>query len=637
MKKILFKALSVVLAVAMLLPLNLAFSFAETEDEAPVFTVSKVSETETELVLMLSLKSGRFECFDAAVTVEGLTCKYIITTDDFDTFVKAAKLNGEQCADSENPENGKISLSITSGVIAPMDIAIYAFTKEDADGINGSDVNFEMISCYIDKEGEENPVDVSGKTGTEITLPAKHVHVSDNTWVETEKATCTEDGEKVTHCTECGQIASTETIKATGHGETYEKNRVEPTCTEDGSVEIYCKVCEQLVEKKTLDKKGHGETYEKNRVDATCLKDGSVDIYCSVCKEFIETKTLTAKGSHGETYEKNRVEPTCTEDGSVEIYCKDCDELIENKKLDKTGHGETYEMNRVEPTCLEDGSVDIYCSVCKKLIETKTLKAKGSHGEAKEIRKEATCTEDGYIKTVCPDCGEELADAVILKKTGHHIITDKKAATCTEDGYIRHCCDNENCDYVQDITVLKSEGHKYVTDEKKATCHEAGYKSVICSVCHDVKSYEELPQLTHEWTSWSTIKEPTYRTYGISRRSCRLCGEFEEKDIPMVEVKATDITISMESFSMNYKQSSRLYADVVPEEAAFSTDITWESSNPKVCTVDENGTVYAAGKGTATITASTPDGELTSECTVTVTYSWLQWIIVYILFGWIWY
>ena len=595
MKKVLLKAISVILAVAMLLPLNLAFSFAETKDETPVFAVSKASETETELILMLSLKSGSFECFDAAVTVDGLTCKYIITTDTFDAYEKAAKMNGAQSVNSANPSNGKISLSITSGVTAPMDIATFAFNKIKADGINGSEVSFKMISCYVGNPDGEEPIEVTESTGTEITLPAKHVHVSDNKWVETKAVSCTEDGEKVTYCTECGKIASTEVIKATGHS----------------------------------------NTYEKNRVDATCLKDGSVEIYCGVCKELIETKILKAKGSHGETYEKNRVEATCTKDGSVEIYCKDCDELLETKVLSKTGHGETYEKNRVEATCTKDGSVEIYCSVCKELVETKVLKAKGSHGEAKEIRKNATCTEDGYVKIVCPDCGEELVETVILKKTGHNIITDKKTATCTEDGYITHRCDK--CDYVQDTTVIKAQGHKYVTDEKKATCEEAGYTREICTGCGDVKSYKTLPQLSHEWTSWSTIKEPTYRTYGISRRSCKHCGLFEEKEIPMVAVKATDISMSMDSFSMNYKQSSRLYANVVPEEATFSTEINWKSSNTKVCTVDENGTVYAAGQGTAVITASTPDGKLSSQCTVTVTYSWLQWIIVYILFGWIWY
>ena len=88
---------------------------------------------------------------------------------------------------------------------------------------------------------------------------------------------------------------------------------------------------------------------------------------------------------------------------------------------------------------------------------------------------------------------------------------------------------------------------------------------------------------------------------------------------------------------MNFKQTTRLFVNIEPEEAAYSTNIIWESSNPSVATVDEEGAVYAAGPGTATITAKTADGKLTATCEVTVTYSTLQWIIIYLLFGWIWY
>ena len=65
--------------------------------------------------------------------------------------------------------------------------------------------------------------------------------------------------------------------------------------------------------------------------------------------------------------------------------------------------------------------------------------------------------------------------------------------------------------------------------------------------------------------------------------------------------------------------------------------VSYESSNTNVATVDEDGAVYAAGIGTATITAKTADGAVSATCKVTVSYSTIQWIIVYLLFGWIWY
>lgn len=64
------------------------------------------------------------------------------------------------------------------------------------------------------------------------------------------------------------------------------------------------------------------------------------------------------------------------------------------------------------------------------------------------------------------------------------------------------------------------------------------------------------------------------------------------------------------------------------------------SSDSKNVTVDENGKLYAAKKGTANITVTVTDSNgntATDTCKVTVEYTWWQWIIKIVLFGWIWY
>ena len=210
-----------------------------------------------------------------------------------------------------------------------------------------------------------------------------------------------------------------------------------------------------------------------------------------------------------------------------------------------------------------------------------------------------------------------------------------KAAGCEENGYIRDVC--EFCGKIITETVLPAKGHVKVTDKKSPNCHEAGYERVICPNCGKIYSNKVLPQLSHEWTSWATIQEATYRATGIQRRQCRLCGDSQDKEIPMKKMTVTGIEVSMPEITMNYKQTTRLYANVIPEEAAFTADVQWKSSNTRVATVDENGTVTATGKGTAIITASTSNGKIQDKCTVNVTYSFIQEIIIYLLFGWIWY
>ena len=95
--------------------------------------------------------------------------------------------------------------------------------------------------------------------------------------------------------------------------------------------------------------------------------------------------------------------------------------------------------------------------------------------------------------------------------------------------------------------------------------------------------------------------------------------------------------MSMQQIGMNFKQTTRLFVNILPEEAAYSTEIIWESSDESVATVDETGAVYGVQPGTAIITARTADGSLEATCEVTVSYSILQLIIIYVLFGWIWY
>lgn len=88
-----------------------------------------------------------------------------------------------------------------------------------------------------------------------------------------------------------------------------------------------------------------------------------------------------------------------------------------------------------------------------------------------------------------------------------------------------------------------------------------------------------------------------------------------------------------DSLSLNYKQSGKINIDTTLK----TDDIKWSSSDNSVATVNADGTVYAAGTGTAVITAENADGSIADTCTVNVSYTWWQWIIVIVLFGWIWY
>ena len=69
--------------------------------------------------------------------------------------------------------------------------------------------------------------------------------------------------------------------------------------------------------------------------------------------------------------------------------------------------------------------------------------------------------------------------------------------------------------------------------------------------------------------------------------------------------------------NVNYGTENQAEADAIAK-AAEKLELVWKSSNEKVATVDENGLVTAVGSGSADITVSVADGNLSSSCTITV-------------------
>lgn len=104
-------------------------------------------------------------------------------------------------------------------------------------------------------------------------------------------------------------------------------------------------------------------------------------------------------------------------------------------------------------------------------------------------------------------------------------------------------------------------------------------------------------------------------------------------DLVKVTVNLKYFSLGETSIATNYKENVTVSFDTnyAPE------DLTWTSSDEDVAQVDENGNIYASGKGNATITVTSADGVVNETVEVEVTYTVLQWIIIIVLFGWIWY
>ena len=82
-------------------------------------------------------------------------------------------------------------------------------------------------------------------------------------------------------------------------------------------------------------------------------------------------------------------------------------------------------------------------------------------------------------------------------------------------------------------------------------------------------------------------------------------------------IAVTGVTLNQSTHTMMALETIQLVETVSPENAHNKT-VNWSSSNTAVATVSNAGLVSAISAGTATITASTVDGNHTASCIVTV-------------------
>ena len=82
-------------------------------------------------------------------------------------------------------------------------------------------------------------------------------------------------------------------------------------------------------------------------------------------------------------------------------------------------------------------------------------------------------------------------------------------------------------------------------------------------------------------------------------------------------VPVTDVSLNKTKTTINIGKSETINATISPSNAT-NKNITWTTSKKSVATVDANGKIKAVKKGTATITATTEDGEKTAKIKVTV-------------------
>ena len=129
-----------------------------------------------------------------------------------------------------------------------------------------------------------------------------------------------------------------------------------------------------------------------------------------------------------------------------------------------------------------------------------------------------------------------------------------------------------------------------------------------------------------EFTSAEITNDGTTKHLGVDVESYENAeaGEYTDAitftaEVESSAVAVTGIELNKTSTEIKVGSDETLTATVSPEDATDKT-VTWESSEPTVATVDQNGKVTAVAVGTARITATANDGSgVKATCDVTVT------------------
>lgn len=272
----------------------------------------------------------------------------------------------------------------------------------------------------------------------------------------TKQPTCTEEGEKTTHCTICGLEIK---VSISNYGHSYRYQKLDATnhnevCKECGDTRPWPHIWDGGVP----------------TVPPTCSSDGSITYTC-ICGE-TRTEVVSKKDHSFSEW-----------DGDESIHFRTCGSCGYREEAGHSWYGETIVVN---PTCAAEGGEALVCLVCEGVLITKI------------IPKLTTHTYDNACDPDCSICGA-------TRKTDHSFSTQwsKNASghwhACTKCGgkdsvqpHVPGPAATETseqlcltCDYV--MMSRKNHEHDY---SNEFSSDEDGHW-YACSGCTMEKDYEE--------------------------------------------------------------------------------------------------------------------------------------------------
>lgn len=203
--------------------------------------------------------------------------------------------------------------------------------------------------------------------------PSKHT-VSENSESEiTVIPTCATEGEAVTYCDVCGNIAVTTPVSATGNHIPGDEVIIDiaPDCTNMGSSSKHCIVCDTPMYVQPLEIVPDAHEYGDFTIDsaATCVSAGEKSKYCIHCNHRTEVTAIDVDidaHEYGEDWVVTK-EATCIEMGFKIKVCMLCGCNSVPVAIEKTSHtyDDNYEILNISADKVS-AQVKYICVVCQE-------------------------------------------------------------------------------------------------------------------------------------------------------------------------------------------------------------------------------------------------------------------------------
>ena len=336
-------------------------------------------------------------------------------------------------------------------------------------------------------------------------------------------------------CDDCGVELKKDCDHRAGNHKDNDQYKA-PTCTEKGQQVYICNECGGVVDNKEIDPLGHEWGEWKVNKPATETSEGEEERFCDRCGAH-ETRPIPALHKHTLKYCAG-TPATCTLSGMEESwYCTECDEHFRDESGTQPATKEDLTIPALEPVfngakwAPQDGLKHIrYCVNC------------GGEGELHEeisahnfndwyTSKEATCTEDGLKVRECKDCGYK--EEQVIPALGHDLKwCEGEEQSCFEAGrrgywYCERCnkgfLGDDGTGEFTDKDLLAIPGLDADYNGQQWEPYTDTQHKMVCKNCNGVadKHTEYAP---HNWGEWYAVEDSAT----LHVRECEDCGAKQE-------------------------------------------------------------------------------------------------------------